>query len=62
MVTQEDIDRWRRDPVIANIASILDHPSVYMGGPSRRSTQLAARIVQYLEDAGLIEQRAGRSA
>ena len=30
------------------IASILDHPSVYMGGPSQMSMRLAARIVMDL--------------
>ena len=31
------------------IASILDHPSVYMGGPSPRSLKLADSILVYLE-------------
>lgn len=28
------------------IASMIDHPSVYMGGPSRSSTQKAIKIVE----------------
>ena len=34
------------------IASILDSPSVYMGGPSRGSLRKADRIGDYLEDQG----------
>lgn len=30
------------------IGSILDHPSVYMGGPSRSSLQKAQRIAEFL--------------
>jgi alkanesulfonate monooxygenase SsuD/methylene tetrahydromethanopterin reductase-like flavin-dependent oxidoreductase (luciferase family) len=33
------------------IASILDKPSVYMGGPSRRSLRLAGEIVELLRSA-----------
>lgn len=35
------------------IASILDHPSVYMGGPSHGSMRRAAKIVEYLADEGV---------
>lgn len=31
------------------IASIIDHPSVYMGGPSRRALGLAEAIITSLE-------------
>ena len=31
------------------IASCIDHPSVYMGGPSRNSMRKAETIVEYLE-------------
>lgn len=31
------------------IASIIDHPSVFMGGPSRQSMQKADRIIAALE-------------
>lgn len=33
------------------IASIIDHPSVYMGGPSRQSVLKAIKIVQALAQA-----------
>ena len=46
-----------RDPVVCGIASILDHPSLYMGGPSHQSLRKAKRIVAYLEEAGLIAKR-----
>jgi len=38
-----------------NIASMLDHPSVYMGGPSQGSLRRAGRIVEYLVSLGAIE-------
>lgn len=34
------------------IATSLDHPSVYMGGPSKQSLQKAQRIVEFLDDWG----------
>lgn len=45
------------DPAIVNIALILDHPSLYMGGPSQQSLRRAEKIVRWLEHAGLIEDR-----
>ncbi len=45
------------DPVVANIAAILDYPSVYMGGPSQQSLRKAQRIVDYLQRSGLIQKR-----
>ncbi len=44
----------KRELAKLNIASILDHPSVYMGGPSRGSQRNADRILKYLEKEGLI--------
>lgn len=38
-----------------NIASILDHPSVYMGGPSIQSIRKAIKIVEYLDRECSIE-------
>jgi len=38
------------------IASILDHPSVYMGGPSHQSVQKAIIIIRELEDAPTREE------
>ena len=38
-----------------NIASMLDHPSVYMGGPSQGSMRRAKRIVEYLASLGAVE-------
>lgn len=37
------------------IASILDNPSVYMGGPSQGSLRKADRILEYLEDQGFLD-------
>lgn len=34
------------DPLIVGIAQIIDHPSVYMGGPSRNSMRIATEIVK----------------
>lgn len=40
-----------RDIVIRFIGAMIDHPSVFMGGPSRRSLRLATQIVEYLENS-----------
>lgn len=40
--------------VTRNIAAILDHPSIYMGGPSRRSMAMSARITDYLKSIDAI--------
>jgi hypothetical protein len=39
----------QREQLQREIASILDHPSVYMGGPSARNMALAERIMRHLE-------------
>jgi hypothetical protein len=36
------------------IASSLDHPSVYMGGPSENSRRKARRIVEALASEGYV--------
>lgn len=36
------------------IASILDYPSVYMGGPSKGSLRKAKKITEYLVQQGAI--------
>jgi hypothetical protein len=38
-----------RDLIVQQIAGILDHPSVYMGGPSHHSLRTARGIVNMLE-------------
>ena len=38
--------------VLPTIASILDHPSVYMGGPSKQSLKKARKILDYLASLG----------
>jgi len=35
-----------------SIASAIDHPSIYMGGPSKGAMQKAIAIVEHLEAAG----------
>ena len=37
------------------IASILDHPSVYMGGPSLGNRRKANRIIEFLRYEGLLK-------
>ncbi|MGG5810985.1 hypothetical protein [Falsiroseomonas sp. CW058] len=39
-------------PALWLIASVLDHPSVYMGGPSPHSRRNARRIIEALEAEG----------
>lgn len=41
-----------REFVRRELASILDHPSVYMGGPSQTSLRKAGRILDALDRAG----------
>ena len=36
------------------IASTIDHPSVYMGGPSNNSMRKAERIIKNLKEEGLL--------
>lgn len=43
-VKQESPDR---DALVVGIAQIIDHPSVYMGGPSRNSLRIATEIVKH---------------
>ena len=45
----------KREVLQRTLASILDHPSVYMGGPSHGSMRRAARIVDELEAGGHID-------
>jgi alkanesulfonate monooxygenase SsuD/methylene tetrahydromethanopterin reductase-like flavin-dependent oxidoreductase (luciferase family) len=42
------------DELTQQIASILDKPSVYMGGPSRRSLRMAGEIVDLLRSRASI--------
>lgn len=32
------------------IAALIDYPSVWAGGPSRRATQLAIKIIEAMDD------------
>ena len=43
------MDGEERLQVQRRIASILDYPSVYMGGPSLNAMRKADRIIMYLE-------------
>jgi RecJ-like exonuclease len=36
------------------MASIMDYPSVYMGGPSRGNMQKAQKIIDFLKEEGLL--------
>lgn len=39
-----------REALVEGIAQIIDHPSVYMGGPSRNSLRIAEAIVKEYAD------------
>jgi hypothetical protein len=39
----------KREILKREIASMLDHPSVFMGGPSQQNQRKADRIIQHLE-------------
>lgn len=43
------------DPRVEIVARVLDHPSVYMGGPSRRSMRTARIILDTLDAARPVE-------
>jgi hypothetical protein len=47
------------DSIIWSIASILDHPSVYMGGPSHGNQRRAAQIVKFLRKENLLNEFEG---
>ena len=36
------------------MASIMDYPSVYMGGPSQNNMRKADKIIKFLEKEGLL--------
>ena len=38
----------------SRIASILYHPSLYMGGPSQQSLRRAKKIIEYLQDQNIL--------
>jgi hypothetical protein len=40
----------KREILKREIASMLDHPSVFMGGPSQQNQRRADRIIQHLEN------------
>lgn len=40
------------NPVVHIIAAILDHPSVFMGGPSQQSIRKAERMIDALQSSG----------
>jgi DnaJ-class molecular chaperone len=40
--------------ICRTIASAIDHPSVYMGGPSHNSMKKAERIIKILKEDGLL--------
>ena len=39
----------KREILKREIASMLDHPSVFMGGPSQGNQRKANRIIEFLE-------------
>ena len=42
--------------LVRTIASIIDHPSVYMGGPSAHAIRLADRIIKYMKANDLLKE------
>ena len=45
---------YLRMRAVQTVACALDKPSVYMGGPSRRSLSQAETVIQALEAGGLL--------
>jgi hypothetical protein len=61
MIADQTTEPLILDGALWVIASCLDHPSVYMGGPSQRSVERARRIVQALQAEGFqIMREAGK--
>jgi DnaJ-class molecular chaperone len=42
------------DLLVKYFAGMLDHPSVYMGGPSQGNLKRAKRLVEFLQDEGIM--------
>lgn len=51
---QSTADEAPLDKAVWLIASMLDHPSVFMGGPSQRSIRRARDIIKALKTEGLM--------
>jgi len=45
---------WTPEIVQRVFASMLDHPSVYMGGPSKGNLRRVEPLVKWLQDEGII--------
>jgi hypothetical protein len=45
-----------RETLQRKIAALLDHPSVYMGGPSRQSMSKADKIIKLLEERAPVNE------
>jgi len=54
MPEQQTTDETPLDQAVWLIASMLDHPSVFMGGPSQRSIRRARDIINALKDEGMM--------
>lgn len=46
--------KMKREKLQHDIAAILDHPSVFMGGPSHHHLRKADAIMKYLTRNGII--------
>ena len=49
------MDAKERLTVQRGVASLIDYPSVYMGGPSQRALKLEDKILSDLEAAGRLK-------
>lgn len=44
----------KREVLQRHIAASLDHPSVYMGGPSKQNMRKAERLIEWMERDGYL--------
>lgn len=56
MGVDEPMDDAEKYLLRQRIAAILDHPSVYMGGPSQQSIRKAIKIIEALDDEPMPEE------
>ena len=46
-----------RERIVGLMAAMMDHPSVFMGGPSQQSLRRAERTLRMLEDYYIITEK-----
>lgn len=58
---KSEVNAARKDPRCYLVATLLDYPSVYMGGPSDANLRRALRIISALSEEGHLAKGYDRS-